>query len=151
MTNQSQQQHNTSTELEEGKKVETISAIYGYWFYFQDGDDEIAVFGSGWSGKEIIYFNDNEVSQSRSWKFETAHEFTKNSKHYKVVYNVISMLTATVKCSLFIDGELTDEQTKAVFAKEGTKSAWWTILIFFAVGMVFGYFGARIALYFVGS
>ena len=151
MTNQSQQQHNTSTELEEGKKVETISAISGYWFYFQDGADEIAVFGSGWSGKEIVYFNDNEVSQCRNWKFESIHEFTKNSKHYKIVYTVVSMLSGEVKCSLFIDGELTDEQTKAVFAKGSSKKAWKTILIFFAVGMVFGYLGAKVALYFVGS
>lgn len=151
MSERIQSKPDNGCELNEDNIVETISPINGYWFYFQDGDDEIVIFASGWSGKEIVYFNDNEVSQCRNMKFVSTHEFTKNSKHYKIVYTVVSMLTGQVKCELFVDGEKTDEQTKAVFAKGGSFKAWKSILIFFAVGMVFGYFGAKVALYFVGS
>ncbi|NNJ71796.1 MAG: hypothetical protein HKP09_01305 [Enterobacterales bacterium] len=151
MTNQTKEKHNKNTPLEEGNKVEKTSVFNGFWFYFQDGDDEIAVFGSGWSGKEVVYFNDNPVSEDRTFKFESTHEFTKNNKTYKIVYKVISMLTGETHCLLYIDGELKDEQKKAVIAKGSGKKALLSILGFFAVGMIFGYLGAKVALYFVGS
>ncbi|MBH0057099.1 hypothetical protein I6F65_09005 [Pseudoalteromonas sp. SWXJZ94C] len=33
----------------------------GYKFYFQDGDNQIACFGSYFTGKEEIYVNDDLV------------------------------------------------------------------------------------------
>ena len=129
-------------------RIQGIPDVEDKALYFQDGDDEIAVLGSGWSGKEIVYFNDNPVSEDRNIKFTSNHEFTKNGKHYRVVYTVASMMTGEVHCKLYIDDNLVDEQQKAVLVKKG-KSAWKAILIYFVVGMVFGYLGAKLALYFV--
>ena len=128
----------TEANCNEETKVEYISPTKGYWFYFQDGEDEIAVFGSGWSGKEIVYFNDNPVSESRNMKFKSIHEFTANGKHYRIVYEVVSMLKGQVKCKLFINDEQTDEQDKAVLVKEGRMS-WTALIVSFIIGMALGY------------
>ena len=151
MTFQVQTQSSKDCKATEDKLVESVSVMNGYWFYFQDGDDEIAIFGSGWSGKEIVYFNDNPVSEARNYRFTSEHTFTKRSKRYKVVYRVVSMLTGEVKCELYIDDELVEEQRKAIIVKGGAKKAWTTILIYFGIGMVFGYLGAKVVLYFAGS
>ena len=133
----------------EDERMENVSITKGYWFYFQDGDNEIAVFGSGWSGKEVVYFNDNPVSEDRNIRFVSTHEFTKNSKQYKIVYEVVSMLTGEVKCQLYIDGVMTDEQTKAVVVKKG-KAGWGTILLCFVIGMVFGYSAVKAGIWLFG-
>jgi hypothetical protein len=126
--------------------MEYISPKDGFWFYFQDGDDEIAVFGSGWTGKEVVYVNDNPVSESRNYRFNSVHEFTRNGKNYRIEYKVISMARGEVHCSLFINDELLDTQKKAVFVRSG-KAAWKAIAMYFVVGMVFGYLGAKLVLY----
>ena len=151
MTNQTQTSPNNGCLTSEDTHVELISPIKGYWFYFENGDDEIAIFASGWSGKEVVYFNDNPVSESRNFRFTSVHKFTKNSVRYKIVYKVVSMLTGEVHCELHINNNLIDEQTKAVVARGSAKKAWLTILGYFGVGMIFGYLGAKIALYFAGS
>lgn len=38
----------------------------GYKFYFQDGDNQIACFGSYFTGKEEVFINDELVSSKRS-------------------------------------------------------------------------------------
>lgn len=37
----------------------------GYKFYFQDGDNQIACFGSFFTGKEEIYINDDLINTYR--------------------------------------------------------------------------------------
>ncbi len=126
------------SDISEGDKVELVSPMKGYWFYFQDGDDEIAVFGSGWSGKEIVYFNDNPVSECRNVKFKSTHEFVANEKNYRVVYEVVGMLKGHVKCSLYINDRKTDEQNKAALVKQG-KMSWTTLVVSFIIGLAVGY------------
>jgi len=142
-----------TTKIKDGvteeEKMEHVSITKGYWFYFQDGENEIAVFGSGWSGKEIVYFNDDPVSEDRNIRFKSTHEFTKNGKHYRIVYEVVSMMTGEVNCQLFIDDVLTDEQNKAVVVKKG-KAGWGTILFMFLVGMAFGYTAVNLIMWLFG-
>ena len=128
----------------EDKCMDGVTLKNGYWFYFEDGNDQIAVFGSGWSGKEIVYFNDDPISETRNTKFESVHTFTKNGKHYQIVYRVISMMTGEVQCRLYINDQLHDEQSKAV-VKGDPKEMWKTLGKFFIIGMVFGFIGAQIA------
>lgn len=137
----------TGCDTSEDNSMESFSFTKGYWFYFQDGDNEIAAFGSGWSGKEIIYLNDNPVSEDRSYRFSNDHEFTHKGKHYRVRFKMASFWKAELKCSLFINGQLVEERKKAALVKVGKKS-WSAILVFFVIGMVFGFLGAKIAKYF---
>lgn len=126
--------------ISKDKDLEIVSLKGGYWFYFQDGDDEIAIFGSGWSGKEIVYFNDNPVSEARNLKFISNHEFSKGGKDYRIVYKVESMWRGEVHCSLYINDKLHDTQKKAVMVKSA-KSVWKAISFYFVIGFIFGFLG----------
>ena len=47
----------------------------GYNFYFQEGDNQIACFGSFFTGKEEVYVDDDLVSTKRSFGFKSVHQF----------------------------------------------------------------------------
>ena len=43
----------------------------GYKFYFQDGDNQIACFGSYFTGKEEVYVNDELISNKRNQRIHS--------------------------------------------------------------------------------
>ena len=115
----------------------TVNFINGYWFYFQDGDTDIAVHGSAWSGRETVYVNDNPVSSKRELlKFTSDHYFTHNAHEYQVRYHLKNVLTGSLECEVYRDGKLLASQTKG-FVKQG-KKAWQMMLLLFLIGFGVG-------------
>ena len=69
----------------------------GYKFYFQQGDNQIACFGSYFSGKEEVYINDELVSSKRNFGFKSAHEFELEGSTYRVIYAVLNPFTGKIE------------------------------------------------------
>jgi len=122
------------------------SLTNGFWFYFDVGEDQIAVHGSAWSGKEVVYFNDDPISETRNVKFRSEHEFKKNGKQYKIIFLVESMLKSNLRCALYVDGKQHDVQTKGML-KGNNKEIGKAIFVYFVIGMVFGFLGMKVALW----
>lgn len=86
--------------------VEQVTFRDGYWFIFEDGEDEVAANGSAWSGKEWVYFNDQLVSEKRNATSRTTeHEFTSGQNSYKLVFYMKNMLKAELECTLYKNGK----------------------------------------------
>lgn len=125
----------------------TASFVNGYWFYFNDGDSEIAVHGSAWSGRETVYLNDNPVSDKRELlKFSSDHAFTHNGHEYRVNYHLTNVLTGALECTLYRDGKLFASQTKGILGK--SRGSWLFILGMFLAGLGFGAAAAALVMYF---
>ena len=73
----------------------------GYKFYFQDGDDQIACFGSYFTGKEEVYINDELVSEKRNINVKSKHQFELSGNTFNVKFEMLNILTGKLQCSLF--------------------------------------------------
>jgi len=78
----------------------------GYKFYFQDGDDQIACFGSYFTGKEEVYINDELVSDKRSINVTSQHQFELSGNTFNVKFEMLNILTGRLQCSLFKNKKL---------------------------------------------
>jgi len=83
----------------------------GFWFVFKDGETTIRIWGASLSGKEKIYVNDALVSESRSQKRNSEHQFKIVNDQYKLTINVLSMLKGPIECKLYKNGVLLKKQT----------------------------------------
>jgi hypothetical protein len=114
------------------------SPTKGYWYYFHHDNNQIAVYGSGFTGKEIVYLNDDPVSESRSFGLKSRHEFTSNGKDYKVELKVNSMIRGDVECSLYINNEPVGTESKALISNSNGRSTLKTLAIILAVSFAAG-------------
>ena len=139
--------HTQTTELS-GSNMSKISLTDGYWFYFDVDNIQIAAWGSAWSGKEVVYLNDDPVSECRNIGRNSEHSFTHAGHSYRVEYNVTSMMRGEIHALLYRDGELFAEQSQAYVekGKSGWKSFLKTFFSFFVGGFIVGALGAWLAL-----
>ena len=77
----------------------------GYKFYFQDGDDQIACFGSYFTGKEEVYVNDELISDKRNQRIHSGHQFNIGDNDFKVMFEMRNILTGKLECSLYKNGQ----------------------------------------------
>ena len=77
----------------------------GYKFYFQDGDDQIACFGSYFTGKEEVYVNDELISNKRNQRIHSVHQFNIGDNDFKVMFEMRNILTGRLECSLYKNGQ----------------------------------------------
>lgn len=116
----------------------------GYQFYFKAGDNQIACFGSFFTGKEDVYVNDELVSSKRNFGFKSAHEFEIEGVKYRVVYDLVNLITGKVECSFFKGRKSLASQSQSPFSqnpKTGASVALWC----FIVGFIFGCLGYAFA------
>jgi len=88
------------------------------WFFFQDGDVDIAMCISI-TGAEIVYLNDNPVSKNALLKTNgREHVFTHDGKEYELSLSVTSVaFRAFYECTLKVNGELHSNQKKSYSPK----------------------------------
>jgi hypothetical protein len=132
---------NTSTMNENTK----VTLRKGYWFYFEDAGLKITAFGSGFSGKEIVYINDEIVSEKRNYRFKSTHYIQHNGARYKVSFEMKNMITGELICSLTKNNELLHTESKAYISNKNG-SGYKTLLWIFLIGLVagIGFFSAGI-------
>ncbi|MFT6285234.1 MAG: hypothetical protein ACJAXM_001717 [Arenicella sp.] len=96
----------------------------GYKFYFQDGDNQIACFGSFFTGKEEVYINDDLASSKRSVGFKSKHKFKFAENDYQIEYEMKNILTGRLTCTFLKNKHLIkqQEQTSISFIKDPKKA-----------------------------
>jgi len=110
----------------------------GYWWHFEDGDDDITVHGAA-SSKEYIYINDELVSEKVGLKFSSEQEFTYKGAEYRVEMKLLRALTAEMDCLVYKNGNLIGQKAVSLFdgTLKGALKKIWPIFIFgFLVGAV---------------
>ncbi len=122
-------------------KHEQVTLRHGYWFYFTDGDSRITAFGSGVSGKEIVYVGDEMVSSKRHLGMRSSHRFSHQGNNYEVEFAIRSLWTGTLECILVKNGQILDRTTKAYMVKDGQafKTIWQTALVTALIGGIVGF------------
>ncbi len=108
----------------------------GYKFYFQDGDNQIACFGSFFTGKEEVYINDDLVSSKRSMGLKSKHQFEFAEQSYQIEYEMINMLTGKVESSFLKNEQLLEQQQQTLISliKNPTQA-----LLFIGGSFAFGF------------
>jgi hypothetical protein len=71
----------------------------GLWLIFSDGDREIAAHSST-LGKESVFINGKLMSQKRTFRKISRHQFIFERNNYELVYFVSKILTGEMSCSL---------------------------------------------------
>ncbi len=115
----------------------------GYIFLFTDGNDEIEIHGSALSGKEVVYYNEEIVSEKRSFGITSHHLFNRGDNNYKVTFTITSLLRGAIECSLYKNGELIGQEEQTMYQGSGIKLIG-LIIIFLAFGVIVGYSGASL-------
>lgn len=115
---------------------EKVSLKHGYWFYFDHEGTQIAAHGSALSGQETVFMDGEVASTKRSFSRKSTHDFQYQGHNYQVVFFMESMLTGTLSCSLYKEGEFVSSTTKSYSMKA---FSWTTFLTAMAVGALCGY------------
>ncbi|WP_235312412.1 hypothetical protein [Paraglaciecola algarum] len=133
--------------------MKSVSIRNGYWFYFEVDGLDIAAHGSAYSGLEIVYINDNPVSEKRNlFSTNGTHVFQHQGKEYKVIFETTSILRGELICKLYIDGKSYAEQTKAYVesSAKGAKTFLKSFLTFVVIGGGVGFLVGYLARIFAG-
>ena len=130
---------------QEQDQMSQVSLRKGYWFYFEHEGNDISMFGSVWSGKEKVFFNNKEVSAFRNLtKLKSEHRFETGGHCYELKTHMTSMLKGQLEVSLYCDGELIQTESVAQVSKVNKKSFFLTIGSFLVLGYLFGYTVAKL-------
>lgn len=79
----------------------------GNWLIHNDGFNLIQVWGSNVNGKEKVYLNNELVSEQRSIKMQSRHNFTdKSGRNYEVIFETGNLLRGSLKCILKRDDSI---------------------------------------------
>lgn len=85
-----------------------ISARRGVECFFDVDDVTIRVWGSVWTGREVVELDDQIVSSKYSFRMSTPHEFSHAGHDYKVIFRIAAIMTGLVEIELHRDGVLID-------------------------------------------
>jgi hypothetical protein len=116
-----------------------VTVRNGYWFFFEDDNNKIAMHGSAISGKETIYVNDEVVSETRNYRFKSEHLFKIKGVKYKVEFKVKNMLKGELVCRLFREDKLLKTETKAYFQKDNKTILITSLATGFITGLVIAF------------
>lgn len=73
----------------------------GFWFVFPVQGATIRFWGSGLTGMERIYVDDQVVSEHRSLGKLSEHRFSVNGDNFTITFTVVSLLRGPLECRLF--------------------------------------------------
>ncbi|HEY7886317.1 MAG TPA: hypothetical protein VIC08_15330 [Cellvibrionaceae bacterium] len=138
-----QQVRDSEDAREQRMKVELRKGIQ---CYFDVDGITIKVWGSAWSGRELVYLNDQVVSDKRSYRLSTPHEFEHAGVHYKVELGTESILRGQYSIVLLRNGERIDSDVASyeLFATQNPAKpfSWWReiakIFSWFVLGAIAG-------------
>ncbi len=139
-------------------KANSVSLLSGIRFVFFENENNIAIIGSAFSGKESVYFNGQVVSEKRNLKKNSKHQFTINNDEYEIEFTVPEIMKGKIECSLYINGRVIkryrtscrrkfDPRIATIFAIIGApigfllyiqKIPLWTVAIFILMAFVAG-------------
>ncbi len=89
------------------------------------------------SGKEIIYVDEDIVSQKRCFGNLSTHLFSHQGKNYKVRLAIRSELRGELECQVYQGLKLIASENKA-YSEDTSFDLWKTVGGLFAIGLVAG-------------
>lgn len=109
----------------------------GNWFIYKDGENIIQVWGSNLNGKEKVFLNHQLVSEQRSMKMQSLHNFKDESgQNYEVQFISENLLKGGLTCVIKKENvALKTFKTKYI---KGKNLSLKRFLILIAVSAVFG-------------
>lgn len=122
--------------------VHQPSLRQGYWFYFNDEGTPITVFGSSYSGKEVVFVGEEIVSSKRNLLRRSGrHPFHIGATPYEVELALTEIMTGKLECRLFKNGEQIACETKAYIdsARRSWKSYFKELFWLFVFGGLVGF------------
>lgn len=119
-----------------------------YHFEFEHNGHTVTAKASSLTGKEEILVDTVSVSKKRNLGLSSRHEFVVDGTQYELHFNVTGFLFCRVECSLMADGNVIETKTRSAF--DNKKVFIRNLVLFFLVGMAFGYVAATIALKVLG-
>jgi len=123
-------------------KYGQASIRHGYWWHFEDGDDDITVHATSLF-KEYIYINDVLVSEKLGLKFNGHHEFAYGDAEFAVDFKLLNALTSNMDCLVYKNGELIGHQAISYFDGgfwSGFKKVWPAFVAGLLLGFLTGIF-----------
>ncbi len=144
-------EHSAAAERSENTRMK-MNMQRGIEAWFDVDDITIHVWASTWSGREVVTVYQGQqkrvVSDKRSWRFSTPHEFEHDGQHYRVLL-LVGFGKATIELSrnrVLIDsdeinksGIRIDPATGRLDWKYALKELGLPLLAGLAVGASFGY------------
>jgi len=120
--------------------------------YFDLDGITISVWGSTWSGREVVRIDDRVVSDKRSWRWTTVHEFEHAGNRYRLLFITVSALKGRFRIELYRNSELVDSDECAVqfdeFRDAQGRISFKRIAVrlapFFVAGLIAGALAARL-------
>jgi len=92
-------------DMDPHEKYGKASYSNGYWYYFEDEENDITVNASAWSGKERVFINDELVSSKRRLTRQSSHAFHYHGVPYEVQFRLTSFLAGEHECRIIKAGE----------------------------------------------
>lgn len=124
----------------------SVTFLQGVQCYFDIGEHTISVWGSAWSGREIVRVDDQVVSDSRNLSLrQNRHDFTLDGVAYHIVFKTESILRGHYGAYLYRGDTLVDSDDGSYTFQLGKWRGWrgvllW-VLLWFIGGAIFGFFG----------
>jgi len=140
---------NSITRHKMDTAMNKVSITNGYWYYFNDNEVRITAHGSGFSGQETIYVNDEVVVEKRNLGMKSSHKFCYLGNDYEVTFQVNNLLTAAVVCTLYKNGQHVATETKA-YLNMSTTAALKKVFMFFLAGILLGGLSAWLVFQYTG-
>lgn len=117
-------------------------------FRFSHNGHQIVATGNSITGKEIIYVDGGQVSQSRVIAKTSEHQFKVNGDDYTVRFIVTGSFFCEITCELWQQGELiATEHARTI---EGKSDLIKMIALLFGFGVLAGFLAAKAALIVLG-
>ena len=88
------------------EKFGKVNYAQGYWYHFEDGDNDITVNASAYSGMHRVYINDQMVCKKRKFGRGCRLEFEYEGAQYSVRFATIKLLTVDYECLVIKDNTL---------------------------------------------
>lgn len=137
--------HGNGRDMKDNGRME-VGLRKGIRAFFDIDDITIAFWGSAWTGREVVTVDDRIVSDKRSLRFRTAHDFEHAGVRYTLVFEVVSILRGEFLIELYREGVRVDSDSfrqtdLGVNPATGRFSAWRLVrklAPYFVLGMAVG-------------
>lgn len=123
-----------------------VSLGRGVRSYFDVDDITISLWGSAWSGREVVRVDDRIVSDRRSFRMSTPHRFEHGGHRYEVDFSIESVLRGRYRVELYRDGVRVDSDSAglAMLGGRSGSAGRYIVPLFFVAGVLGGVGGVAL-------
>ncbi|PCI62871.1 MAG: hypothetical protein COB37_06010 [Kordiimonadales bacterium] len=124
-------------------KFDVVSMTSGYWYAFEDGDDEITINISSWSGKGRLFINDELVFEGRGFGVYARYRISHAGKEYDLRVCTVRVITSDVEVMLSSGNRIIGVKTSSFYGGS-TSHLVRKLVPLLIVGFAFGILGGMV-------